>query len=246
MLLLISVTLHIKVHEGTMMTSTEIIDVHLHCFIGVKDSEIVVRGVEKLRQAGVRNIVVAALTNTNPSSHDIWKVIPEYVENLGDPDLHEADVLLEFSNLTEGFIVPLLDTRNLTGDIENIISGWIKCGYKGLKGIYLPDDTNDIRVTGVPETLGITLEQYNSREREIFSFAHKNDLPLLYHMDARKYGDLMRELLDDFPGVRVDFAHFGIGRKALSKIMDRYPNVFTDIAQMLPHIKNDPAGYRIL
>lgn len=36
----------------------------------------------------------------------------------------------------------------------------------------------------------------------------------------------------------------GISRKALSKILDRYPNVFTDIASLLPHIRNNPESYR--
>ena len=222
----------------------EIIDVHLHCFVGQQDTATVLGGVDKLRKAGVRNIAVAALTNTTPSTHDIWQLIPDYVENLGNPNLHEAGDLLHFTSMTDQFIVPLIDTRNLMGDMANVLSGWIREGFKGLKGIYLADSGNDIRVTSVPDTLGITLEQYQRREWEIFSFAKSNDLPLLYHMDARKYGDFMKVLLDDFPEVRVNFAHFGISRKALSKVLDHYPNVFTDIAQMLPHIKKDPASYK--
>ncbi len=50
-------------------------------------------------------------------------------------------------------------------------------------------------------------------------------------------------LLDDFPRLRINFPHFGIGRKAFSKILDAYPNVYTDIAYMLPHIQRNPVRY---
>ncbi len=60
---------------------------------------------------------------------------------------------------------------------------------------------------------------------------------------ARRPDELMRAILDDFPLLRINFPHFGIGRKAFSKILDRYPNVYTDLAFMLPHIQNNPASY---
>jgi predicted TIM-barrel fold metal-dependent hydrolase len=43
--------------------------------------------------------------------------------------------------------------------------------------------------------------------------------------------------------MRINFPHFGIGRKAFRQILDRYPNVYTDIAYMLPHIQNNPTSY---
>lgn len=109
------------------------------------------------------------------------------------------------------------------------------------------DDThegNDIGVRGVPETFGVTLQQYRQREWEIWSFAEEHDLPLLYHIDSRRYGEELTALLDDFPRLRVDIAHLGISRTSFCKFLDRYPNVFTDIANLLPHIRSNPESYR--
>ncbi|MGK2944006.1 MAG: amidohydrolase family protein, partial [Desulfuromonadales bacterium] len=82
------------------------------------------------------------------------------------------------------------------------------------------------------------------REWQIFAFAEANNLPVVYHMDASRYGDVMQAILDDFPRLRIDFPHFGIGRKAFRKVLDRYDNVYTDIAFMAPHIRNNPESYR--
>ena len=221
-----------------------IIDVHSHCFTGQWHAEAVARGLGELRREGLRHMVVAGLVNTHLDSQAMWNLIPEYVENRGDPLFHEADDLLELTRLSGQLLVPLVDTRHLWGDVSTLLHGYIGRGFKGIKGIYLPDEGNDLGVRSVPDTFGITLEQYRQREWEIFSFAQSHDLPVLYHMDARRYGDVMMALLEDFPRVRVDFAHLGIGRKAFSKILDRYPHVYTDFAGMLPHIRNNQASYR--
>ena len=221
-----------------------IIDVHMHCFTGPRHAEAVRSDIDRLRQAGVRNMVVVGMVNTHLDTKAMWDLIPDFVENRGDENFYEVENLLELTRLSNRVIVPLVDTRHLWGEVAPALNGYMERGFKGIKGIYLADDGNDLGVRGVPETLGITLAQYQRREWEIFAFAEAHDLPLLYHMDARRHGEEMAALLNDFPRVRVEFAHLGIGRKAFSGILDRYPNVFTDIAGMLPHIKNNPASYR--
>jgi len=222
----------------------EIIDVHMHCFTGQAQASAVVSSIEKLRRGGVKHLVVVGLINTRLDSIAMWDLIPDFVENHGDPAFHEIDDLLALAGLSDQMIVPLVDTRHLWGDVPTVLKSCLEQGIKGIKGIYLPDKDNDLGVRSVPDTFGITLEQYRQREWEIFSFAQTHDLPLLYHMDARRYGDEMAALLDDFPRVRVNFAHLGISRKAFGRILDRYPNVYTDIASLLPHIRNNPGSYR--
>jgi len=222
----------------------EIIDVHSHCFTGRWHAEEVSRGLETLRMAGLRKMAVLGLINTQLDRKAMWGLIPGYVENRGDPFFNEAEDLLELTRLTDRTLVPFVDTRHLAGDVSSVLQGYIAKGFKGIKGIYLADAGNDLGVQSVPDALGITLKQYQQREWEIFSFAQSHDLPLVYHMDARRHGDVMQALLDDFPRVRVDFAHLGIGRKAFRPVIERNMNVFTDIAGLLPHIQKDPAGYR--
>lgn len=223
----------------------EIIDIHTHCFTGRQHAVEVHNGLEMLKREGLRHMVVVGLVNTVLDSESMWNLMPRFVENRGDPLFNEAADLLDLATQTGPVLLPFVDTRHLWGkDVSTSLSGYIRRGFMGIKGIYLADDGNDLGVGNVPDTLGITLAQYQRREWEIFAFAQDHDLPIVYHMDARRYGELMKALMEDFPNVRVDFAHFGIGRNAFRMFMDRYPNVFTDIASLLPHIKANPSGYR--
>jgi hypothetical protein len=224
--------------------SQEIIDVHCHCFAGTGQTELVSSGLARLRQAGVCHMAVMGLVNTNLAVQDIEKLIPEGFDNLGDPLFYEADDLLRFSRESAGMLFPMVDTRSLEGDVPSLLLHYVKLGFKGIKGLYLADDGNDLNVASVPETFGISLQQYQQREWQIFAFAEANDLPVVYHMDANRYGDVMQAILDDFPRLRINFPHFGIGRKAFRKVLDRNANVYTDIAFMAPHIRNNPESYR--
>lgn len=221
----------------------EIIDVHCHFFAGQKQAGLFSSGLARLSKAGVRHMAVMGLINTLSNAQDIRKLIPEGFDNLGDPLFYEADDLLQFTRESCGMLFPMVDTRGLAGDVSSLLQGYVASGFRGIKGLYLPDDGNDLHLAGIPETFGISLEQYHQREWQIFAFAEANELPVLYHMDANRYGDVMRAILDDFPRLRINFPHFGIGRKALRKILDRYPNVYTDLAYMLPHIQNNPDSY---
>ncbi len=230
--------------ESESAMRQEIIDVHLHCFTGRQHAEAVARGIEALQKEGLRHLAVVGLVNTHLDAEAMWNLIPGYIENRGDRLFHEAADLLELTRLNAPVLLPFVDTRHLWGEVAPTLENYLAQGFRGIKGIYLAEDGNDLGVGNVPDTFGISLEQYRRREWEIFAFAEAHDLPLLYHMDARRYGDLMAALLDDFPRLRVNFAHLGIGRSAFRKILDRYPNVYTDFASMLPYIRSSPAGYR--
>jgi len=131
----------------------------------------------------------------------------------------------------------------LHGQTQAGIEKLFRRGFRGIKGLYLPDNANDLGIAGIPETFGISPEQYREQEWELFAFAEAHGLPVVYHIDAGRYGDVMRAILDDFPRLRINFPHFGIGRRAFAPILDKYPNVFTDIAYLKPHIKTKPASY---
>ncbi len=231
---------------GEMMTradSQEIIDVHCHCFAGPAQAGLVAAGLARLRAAGVSRLAVMGLVNTTFDEENIWKLIPEGFDNHGDPLFYEVDDLLRFNRDSDGMLFPMIDTRCLVGDVPSLLQGYVARGFQGIKGLYLADEGNDLRIGSIPNVFGISLEQYHRREWQIFAFAEANDLPVLYHMDANRHSDVMRAILDDFPRLRINFPHFGIGRKAFRQVLDRYPNVFTDIAYMKPHIQQNAASY---
>lgn len=228
---------------GVQGQAAGFIDVHTHCFTGSAWAQEVLDQSCELRRQGFSHVVAIGMVNTRLSFDEVRPLIPEWVENRGDPLYRELGELLEHARRSEGFIIPLVDTRYLWGDVASTLSGYVEQGVRGIKGIWLTD-RNDIGVKGVPETFGITLKEYRRREWEIFSYAQSNDLPLLYHMDAREHADTMAAMMRDFPRVRVNFPHFGIGRKPFAKILDNHPGVYTDMANLLPYLKKSPDSYR--
>lgn len=229
---------------GRHLDRQEIIDVHCHCFASQGQAERVNAGLARLRAAGVSHLAVMGLINTDLDEETVWKLIPPGFDNLGDRLFNEADHLLQFARQNGPMLFPMVDTRHLHGDVPGQLQHYVERGFRGIKGLYLADDGNDLKIGNVPEVFGISLAEYHRREWAIFAFAEAAGLPVVYHMDARRYGDIMRAILDDFPRLRINFPHFGIGRKAMAAILDRYPNVFTDIAYMRPHMQSEPAGYR--
>ncbi|PNU19041.1 amidohydrolase [Geothermobacter hydrogeniphilus] len=226
-----------------MGQDNDIIDVHCHCFAGPEQTELVADGLQRLRQAGIRRLAVMGLFNRRANPEDIWRLIPEGFPNLGDPYFNEVDTLLQWSRQQGDLLFPMIDTRCLDGDVPSLLQDYVEQGFRGIKGLYLADNGNDLNLRSIPDTFGISLKQYHKREWEIFAFAEARDLPVLYHMDARLYGDVMRAILNDFPQLRINFPHFGIGRRAFASILDHSPNVFTDIAYLRPHIRRNPASY---
>ncbi|MBE0617677.1 MAG: amidohydrolase family protein [Proteobacteria bacterium] len=223
----------------------EILDVHTHCFAGTGDAPAVTRGIAALSAIGVRGLVTVGLVNAHLEPAHAWRIVPEWVEHRGDPSLHEAQDLLAFASANAPAILPFVDTRHLWGeDVPALLGEYLAQGFRGLKGLYLAEEPNDLGVASIPSALGISKEAYHRREWEIFAFARDHGLPVIYHMDARRHGDVMAAILQDFPTVRFDFPHFGISRRAFARILEHHPNAFTDVASMLPHLRQDPAGYR--
>jgi len=187
---------------------------------------------------------VLGLVNRHLGREAAWSLVPDWVEHRGDANLDETQDLLSFAREHKPAILPFVDTRHLWGDVRALLRGHLADGFRGVKGIHLAERPNDLGVASVPEAFGVTRDEYLSREWEIFGFAQVHDLPVIYHVDVRRHGDVVRAMLEDFPQVRFDFPHFGISRRALGDVLERHGNVFTDLASMLPHVRRDPGGYR--
>lgn len=202
------------------------------------------KGLAALRAQGVEGLAVLGLVNRHLSPEAAWSLVPSWVEHRGDAGLDETADLLAFAREHDPALIPFVDTRHLWGDVPAVLGRLVGDGFRGLKGICLADEPNDLGVGSAPRAFGITREAYLRREWEVFAFAQARGLPVIYHVDVRRQADLVQAMLDDFPGVRFDLPHFGLGRRALGRVFERHANAFTDLASMLPHVRSDPAGYR--
>ncbi|NTU59516.1 MAG: amidohydrolase family protein [Deltaproteobacteria bacterium] len=225
----------------------EVIDVHTHCFTGRHLTAEVLRKAAELRAEGVRHLATIAVVNPDLPMEDAWGIVAGVPEHRGDPALREAEDLFAIAAAAaaEGTeLIPFNDTRVIAGEVSEYLTRRLAEGFRGLKGMYLPDTENDIGAVAVPQVFGLSLEEYRRREWAIFAFAERHDLPVIYHVDARRHRAVIEAMLADFPRVRFDFAHFGIGRRALAPLLERHENAFTDFSSILDHMRGNRDGYR--
>lgn len=104
-----------------------------------------------------------------------------------------------------------------------------KCLDDGGKGLKL--------LGGHPEFYDVPLN--SDIMKEIFTIARDSDVPVMVHVSIitlPKAKKELMELLDQFPEVRVDFAHYcstiynGINLDQCSEFLDRYPNLYVDLS----------------
>jgi predicted TIM-barrel fold metal-dependent hydrolase len=69
-------------------------------------------------------------------------------------------------------------------------------------------------------------------------------MPILIHADLRKHGPFIEEMVRTHPYTNFNLPHFGFSRWAISPLLERYPNCYTDLSSMVPFMKKDAASYK--
>jgi hypothetical protein len=67
---------------------------------------------------------------------------------------------------------------------------------------------------------------------------------VLFHVDLRRYGNFVEEMLRSHPATNFNVPHFGSSRKALSHLLENYPNCYTDTSSLVPFMIEDPVSYK--
>lgn len=103
------------------------------------------------------------------------------------------------------------------------------CLEKGGKGLKL--------LVGHPNFYDVTID--SPIMQQLFAVAQKHDVPVLVHIsiiNIEKAKQEFMNLLDLFPNVRVQFAHYcstiynGINLDQCAEFLDRYPNLYIDLS----------------
>lgn len=74
------------------------------------------------------------------------------------------------------------------------------------------------------------------RMEPIYAWAEQTQLPIVFHVNLNKYWDELVAVLEAHPYLRVDLPHYGLHKEStkklarLSWLLQRYPNVYTDIS----------------
>jgi hypothetical protein len=223
----------------------EYYDAHIHFFYDCSLHELrqKIGHLEKTGLAGMNILVISEF----PAEIDAYlKMIPgayhpfvtrETIENQRD-----SFAVMDLPRHLK--IVPFLDARFMENHIEDKIKMYKQKGFKGLKLLYVPDEDTTLRIGGMEKTFGRTCKQSEKITSLIIGEASSQGMPILMHVDLRRYGDFVEEMIRSHPGTHFNIPHFGFSRKAMSLLLDQYPNCYTDMSSLTSFMEKESASYK--
>lgn len=223
----------------------EYYDAHVHFFYDCSLDELrqKIGLLEKAGLAGLNVLVIAEYPAERKSYLKMIpgayhsRVTPEALENQKDP--------FAALNLSPRLkMIPFLDARFMANHIEEKIKKSWQRGFRGLKLLYVPEEDVTLRIGGMEKTFHRTRKQSEKITSLIIENASSLGMPILMHVDLRKYGDFVEAMLKSYPGTHFNLPHFGFSRKAVSLLLEKYPNCYTDMSSLTPFMEKEPAAYK--
>jgi len=141
-------------------------------------------------------------------------------------------------------IIPFADARFIDHDIEAKMEQFKQQGFGGLKLLYVPEEDTNIRVQGMGQAFGRPVKQSEAITARLIDSAASQGMPVLFHVDLRRYGNFVEEMLQSHGATNFNVPHFGSSRKAIGHLLENYPNCYTDTSALIPFMGEDPVSYK--
>jgi len=228
------------------------VDIHTHWLVFGRDSVAIQTDLEWLEARGFEKIVVFPMPRMGTPLEKIMDLIPAYFHEMFsyDPENTEYDDLRSWWEFQRGWLmkphtlelISFLDIRAWNGK-ESLAPCWGE-GHGGLKGVLIEEeDCKKMVMNPLRKSIGLSRKDYVDTQRKIFAAAEQYNVPLIYHADLNLHYEFIMECLQAYPGVRVNIPHCGMSRRKMSVLLDRFPSLFTDIANLGPYIIKDQSSY---
>ena len=220
-------------------------DAHVHFFYNCPAEELK-RVFESLREIGLAGMDVLVISEFPPEMRTVLKMIPGVYHSHVTPNaLENQKNPFPILKVADHFsIMPFLDARFIGDDIERKIRMAYQKGFKGLKLLYVPEEDLDYQIGGMKKAFRRTRKKSEEITARLIESASSHGMPILMHADLRKYGDFVAEMVRSHPRTNFNIPHFGFSRKAVSSLLDHYPNCYTDLSSLRTFMEKDPDSYR--
>lgn len=219
-------------------------DAHIHLLFECPRNDIK-RKLVYLEEIGLSGFDAFVIAEYPRDIATILKLVPEgyhkdisleVLDNQRDP----FPLLKESSQIR---IIPYLDARFIENNIEQKIDMYRRMGFEGLKLLYIPEEDDVLITRGMEQAFGRTLKQSEMVTSLLIESAASQDMCVVIHIDLRKYGEFIEEMIKSYPLTNFNIAHFGFSRRAIALLLEKYDNCYTDFASLIPFMKTDSASY---
>lgn len=221
-----------------------IYDAHLHLLFKCSFSELQ-GNFAYLHEIGVAGFNALIIPEYPAALKTVRQMVPEQYHNEVDLDIlyRQRDSIQIVKQVRDLTIIPFLDARYIETDIEQKFKMYHDQGFKGLKLLYVPEEDTISKFAGMENAFGRSLLKSEKITSLMVDCASHYGMPVLIHVDLRRYAEFTEELLKNHPQVNFNIAHFGFSRRNIVPLLDRYPNCYTDMASLVPYIKKKPSSY---
>jgi len=141
-------------------------------------------------------------------------------------------------------IVPFVDARFIAEEMEKKIKAYGQKGFKGLKLLYVPEEDQELRIGGMENTFNRTRRESEDITSRLIDGASSQRMPILIHVDLRKHGPFIEEMVKSHPETNFNIPHLGFSRRTISSFLERHSNCYTDLSSMAPFMEKDPGPYK--
>jgi predicted TIM-barrel fold metal-dependent hydrolase len=176
----------------------------------------------------------------------ILKMVPEgYHQNFSFEVLaNQRDFSPFINQTTECKIIPYLDARFIENDIEQKIMMYRDLGFRGLKLLHIPEEDTALGIRGMEHAFNRNPKESERITSLLIESAANQGMSVLLHVDLRKHGDFILDMIKKHPVTNFNIPHFGFSRRKISSFLENYPNCYTDLSSLTPFMRKDPMSYK--
>jgi hypothetical protein len=140
-------------------------------------------------------------------------------------------------------IQAFVDGRFIDRDMDDKVRGFRERGFKGLKLLYVPEEDPVNRIGGMAHAFGRSVRRSEEITARLIESASSQGMAIVLHADLKRYGPFISEMVGAHPQTFFNIPHFGSSRKAIARLVERYPNCYTDLSSLRPVMEGDPESY---
>lgn len=214
------------------------VDLHVHATMRRSETGSVGRNLRNLHRQGLERLwVYANVVAVDPEEYHRRLArlpVPEFHRYGGtdvEDSVHAARAFA--ASLDDGpriDVIPMVHAVDAA--VEDRLDEILTAGVAAVKLVHDPD------------LLGEDRHELERQHSELLARLAAAGVPAIVHLDLRHAEAWIRRTLTELPALRLTIAHLGYARSRMGPLLEEFPALLTDIANLAKHMETQPDSYR--